>query len=189
MTKQRVVEIAIQAAEAHQAGHFTAEIGGTVFNLRQGGYCARFIRQCHEAALGLAPFGWAYRAGNALQMEDNLKRAGLQVLSPKPGDIVCINKDSGQYGHIAIWLGNGKIAENTSSGSRGNPKEPGTKITVLNSSIRARITGYYAVMPAAGDATRDVLVIEHATGKVLDTLKMVPGGNHVEDQGKLYVVK
>ena len=56
MTKDRVVEIATQAAEAHQAGKSMITIVGHLFDLRAGGYCARFVRQVHEAALGIGEF-------------------------------------------------------------------------------------------------------------------------------------
>ena len=181
------MEIAVDAAKAHQDGLHAANINGTVFNLAKGGYCARLIRQVHECALGLESFEWAYRAGDAKQMEDNLKRAGLRVKRPEPGDIVCLNKNSGQYGHIAIFLGNGKIVENTSSGQRGKPREPGTKITTLSANLKKRVSGYYAAMPPAKDKPRAVLMIEHATGKVVGGFELVPGGNHIEDQGKVYV--
>lgn len=195
MTKDRIVEIARAAAIAHKRGEKYVKIGRTSFlvgpvygsNGRAKGYCARFIRQLHECALGLRSFEWAYRAGDTKQMESNLYRAGLRVEKPEPGDIVALNKDSGPYGHIAIWLGGGLIAENTSSGRRGKPREPGTKITPFSKALRARVTGYYAAMPAAKDKVRTILVIEHGTGKVLSTLDMVPGGNHIDDQGKVYV--
>jgi hypothetical protein len=195
MTKQRVVEIAHAAAIAHKRGETHVKINGTTFrvgpvygsNGKPKGYCARFIRQVHECALGLRAYEWPYRAAHAKQMESNLKRAGLAVEKPQPGDIVCINNDAGKYGHIAILLAGGYIAENTSSSRRGIPKEPGTKITKFSNSLRARVTGYYATMPEDADEGQTVLVIEHGTDNVLDTLDVVPGGNHIEDQGKLYV--
>jgi len=195
MTKDRIVEIAKAAAFAHAEGKTRVVIAKTDFlvgpvygdNGRAKGYCARFIRQLHETALGLGAFEWAYRAGDALQMEANLKRAGLQVGKLEPGDIVCLNKGAGKYGHIAIYLGGGEIAENTSSGKRGAPQEPGTKITGFSSSLKRRVSGYYAAMPAAEGKLQTVLMIEHTTGKVVGGFKLVPGGNHIPDQGKVYV--
>ena len=195
MTKERVVEIAVQAAEAHADGRRDTTIAGHEFRVgpvygadgKAKGYCARLVRQVHEAALGLGEYEWAFRAANAREMEANLERAGLQVDKPEPGDIVCFNKNGGTYGHIGIWLGDGKIAENTSAGNRGKPREPGTKITPLSATLKKRVSGYYAAMPAAKDKPRTVLMIEHGTGKVVGSFKLVPNGNHIEDQGKVYV--
>ena len=195
MTKDRIVEIAKAAAFAHAEGKTRVVIAKTDFLVgpvydtkgKPLGYCARFIRQLHEAALGLGEFEWPYRAANAVQMETNLKRAGLRVDKPEPGDIVCLNKGSGKYGHIAIYLRSGYIAENTSAGRRGMPKEPGTKITKFSPSLKNRVTGYYAAMPATDDALQTIRMIEEATGKVVGSFNLVPGGDHIADQGKVYV--
>jgi len=38
-----------------------------------------------------------------------------------------------------------------------------------------------------GSQTTTVKVVDHATGQVIETMKMVRGGDHIADQGKLYV--
>ena len=165
-TKQNVAAIARQAALQHQAGDSTWLKNGVLFDLDDGGYCARFVRQCHDSALGQGEWAWQYKAGTALAMEGLLRDAGLATSNPEPGDVVCINHNAdGEVfspGHIAIFLGNGEIGENTSSGSRGNPIQPGTKISPL-SAVESRITGYYATLPDAvptgyepGDITIEV---------------------------------
>ncbi len=42
-------------------------------------------------------------------------------------------------------------------------------------------------LPEDTEETKPVKVIDHATGAVKETLKMVSGGDHIADQGKLYV--
>jgi len=37
------------------------------------------------------------------------------------------------------------------------------------------------------DLTTPVKVVDHGTGALIETLQMVPGGDHIVDQGKLYV--
>ena len=147
-----VVRIAKAAAEAHQRGHdsylATHEDGGGVsqlMNLAEGGMCNRFVRQVFEVALGLDPFTWPYRAGRAIWTIDSLQAAGLGIKERnagdlKPGDIVGIH--TGKSGHIAIYVGDGMIAENTSSKTRGNPRKIGTKVTPY-SAIAERVTGIY----------------------------------------------
>lgn len=138
----RVVEIAVGAARAHQAGATVWTPPGVAhpqkFDLRTGGMCNRFVRQVHETALGLRPFSWPYRAGRAIRTLDALDAAGFGIGRPavsalRPGDI--IGNRSGTAGHIAIFVGvlDGvpTIAENTSSATRGNPRRAGTKLTAL----------------------------------------------------------
>lgn len=43
------------------------------------------------------------------------------------------------------------------------------------------------VLPRGADATLLVKVVDHASGRMVAAYRMVPGGNHVADQGKLYV--
>lgn len=149
-TKADVVRIARAAVQHRRNGAQTYTVGRVTLNLTQGGMCARFVRQVHEAALGLSEFAWQYRAPNAFEMERNLRAAGLRTSNPQPGDVACFNTAGTPPGHIGIYLGNGEVAENTSSGSRGDPRAPGTKISTLASmGGAARVSGYYAVLPAA----------------------------------------
>lgn len=139
-----VARIALTAAAAHAQSNSAVTIDSVRFNLVEKGMCAKFVRQCHEAALGIADHTWAYAAANALQMEMRLKNT--RVLGddePQPGDIVAINRSSGANGHIGIVVGGGYFCENTSSTSRG----PGTVKSRL-SLVASRITGYYRPYPS-----------------------------------------
>lgn len=146
----RVVEIAIEAAKAHKVGDETylateyAHGNGVAdrLNLVEGGMCNRFVRQCFEVALGLDEQTWPYRAGRAIWTIDSLEAAGLGIKERnaadlKPGDIVGIR--GGTFGHIAIYVGDGLVAENTSSDTRGTPRCKGTKLTPY-SDLRERVT-------------------------------------------------
>jgi len=180
----RVVEIAKAAAKAHAAGArtYTAHqhINGTgasqVLDLVTGGMCNRFVRQVYEVALGLNEQTWPYRAGRAIWTLDSLEadRKGVEIGTMgdlQPGDIVGIH--TGTYGHIAIYVGDGMIAENTSSKTRGNPRKIGTKLTPCDD-IWDRVTGIYRLantgirvvwkssVPGAGDrlVTDDARIID-----------------------------
>lgn len=139
-----VAELAEHMAARHKAGYTTSSHYGVTFNLREGGYCARFVRQCHEAALHLPEFSWPFAAPNAIEMEKKLKAAGHSVDSPRRGDVVAFNRNTGAHGHIGIILGNGFFAENTSSTTRG----PGTVISRM-ADLLPRVTGYYRPVAAA----------------------------------------
>jgi hypothetical protein len=137
-----VADIAEQACAAHANGKTSVVIGGVTFNLVERGYCARFVRQCHEVAMGIPPFAWKYAAPNALEMEKNLFSMG-NVASPVRGDIMCLNKNNGKFGHIGIYAGGGYLYENTSSTVRG----PGTVRSEITAGMYAKLTRYYHVLP------------------------------------------
>ena len=166
----RVVGFAVAAARAHQAGKKSTELGegdtrqelyvGAIWNPKKKvykGYCARFVRQVYETACRFEEGSWRYAADTALDMCRHLEDAGHSIPQTKmlPGDIIGINRNSGQYGHIAIYVGeiDGKetIAENTSSARRGNPLSPGAKLTPF-ADIAARVTGVYRLGSIAQDA-------------------------------------
>jgi len=169
-TTTDVANIARQVGEAGHANlaNFLS-VRGVRFNLREGGYCARFVRQVHEAALGLPGFHWEFRAPNARAMEELLEAGETKVLSPVAGDIIAINGGSGFYGHIGINLGGGLFAENTSS-SRG----PGTTISLVTA-VAARVSGYYRAVPLPGSQLAFVMVLlpgsEHAFDCTARTLE------------------
>jgi len=156
--RRRVVRFALQAIYARAEGKVRIVLGSgaSAQTLRLNavydeagkvqGYCARFVRQIHETALGLRAGDWPLAAGSARDMTAKLEAYRVPVAQRKPGDIVGIHKNSGRYGHIAIYLGvlDGKevIAENTSSGKRGWPGKAGTKMTRW-SELEARVTGVY----------------------------------------------
>lgn len=146
----RVVEVAKAAAKAHAAGaetytaHQRSDGSGVsqVLNLAEGGMCNRFVRQVYEVALGLNEQTWPYRAGRAIWTLDSLEadRKGVEIGTMgdlQPGDIVGIR--GGTFGHIAIYVGDGLVAENTSSDTRGTPRCKGTKLTPY-SDLRERVT-------------------------------------------------
>lgn len=149
----RVVDIGVNAAKAHSAGartytaHQHADGTGVsqVLDLVTGGMCNRFVRQCYEVALGIPEQTWLYRAGRAVWTLDSLRSAGKAVDVDgvgdlQPGDIVGLR--GGVYGHIAIYVGDGLIAENTSSNTRGTPRQAGTKLTPY-ADIAGRVTEVY----------------------------------------------
>ena len=174
----RVVEIAKAAAKAHAAGartytaHQHADGTGVsqVMDLVEGGMCNRFVRQVYEVALGIPEQTWPYRAGRAVWTLDSLeaahKRVNVGADGLQPGDIVGIH--TGTFGHIAIYIGGGLVAENT---TRGTPA--GTKLTPY-SALKERVTGIYRLaepgisvvwkssVPGAGDrlVTADARIID-----------------------------
>jgi len=204
--QEDIARVAEKVITARQSGARSYTIGETVFRLDVGGYCARFVRQCHEAAMGLHPFRWEFCAPDAIEMEENLRLARHQVENAQRGDIIAFNRNSGPHGHIGIYLGNGKVAENTISGRRGNPRKPGTKISRIDEIGRWRITGFYRPLPN-GDEIRLInldspgytqviecnLSIEQGTARadvrpLLEALgyEVIP---HIIDQRKIYVRK
>jgi hypothetical protein len=191
----RVVSHAMAAVTASQDGKDSIYLGdgptGQKLDLKRGGYCARFVRQIYETACGIGEGAWKYAAGSALEMCDKLAAAGNTVgnHSLVAGDIIGINRNSGQYGHIAIYVGqvNGKdcIAENTSSATRGNPRSAGTKLTPL-SDVIDRVTGVYRLLYGVPDpAWPGYKPILFSGGKYY-LLKVMTNGDHRSDQGKVY---
>lgn len=156
--RKRVVRFALTAIYARADGKTTIVLGEgkaqqtlllravyTEEGMVQG-YCARFVRQIHETALGLAPKSWKYAAASARGITEKLDPYLVKIPARQPGDIVGIHRRSGKYGHVGIYLGmvDGKevIAENTSSGKRGWPGKAGTKMTRW-SELESRVTGVY----------------------------------------------
>ena len=143
ITDVDVLAVATQAAEQHQAGDASWTHNEVTFDLATGGYCGRFVRQAHESALGKGEFVVSWAAASARDMEASLKASGYAVDSPNPGDIICCNDQDFRFGHIVICGPDDTVLENTSSGSRGNPIEPGTKVSP-RSAIESEISGYYS---------------------------------------------
>ena len=159
MVNKRVYEIAMAAVKASQEGKssFTPKNTTTPqkFDLVEGGYCLRFVRQVFETALNIAPKAWKYsyaKAKDALRaMYKDGKQCGDKTTSTddlKVGDIIGIT--TGVYGHIGIYMGkiNGiaMVAENTSSASRGKPMRAGTKLTPY-ALLKQRVTGIHRLYP------------------------------------------
>ena len=131
-TVSSVRALARKVVECRQLGKLHAVLANTTFDLTEGGMCQRFVRQVHEAALGIPAFAWPYARRYAIQADFAMREAGLQVRDPEDADVVCFHGNkpiTATPGHIAIYLGDGWVAENTISGLRGSPRPPGTKIT------------------------------------------------------------
>ena len=149
-TGLKVAHVAVAAAVAHKAGRKQVTIGHTVFDLRTGGMCERFVRQCYEAAMQTGDHSWEYARDTARNTEEALREAGFETDSPQRGDIVCMNGTSGSAGHIGILLGDGTVAHNTSSHKWNEDwsgrDEAGTCITSVGV-VAHLISGYYHVLP------------------------------------------
>lgn len=145
--RKKVVARAIEAVQARLGGATSVSLGTgkarQTFDLDTGGYCNRFMRQVFETALGLPPFGWYFGASKACQTLKKLKPYQVPLGDRRPGDILGF---AGDRGHICIYLGREfdpnkeLVAENTSSGSRGYPTAPGTKVTRFDT-LKPRVTG------------------------------------------------
>jgi len=151
ITSAHVADIAEQAVTARRGGMSIVTINGTMFDLDTGGWCARFVRQCHEAAIGGGEWAWEFGSATAYEMERKLILAEKIVDDPVAGDIVGMSTAGKPPGHVAIYAGGGYIYENTSA-TRGTPSAPGTKLSKLGSSS---VTNYYRVLPNT-TATVDV---------------------------------
>ncbi len=134
----------------------TAQVFDLVMDTENVGYCARLVRQCVEVGCEFAPHAWRHAGASALQTCENLRDAGYKIAigDREPGCVVGINRNSGQYGHVAIYAGRvdgvESIIENTSDGKRGRPARAGTKTTPW-SAIAARVTGVYRLGPHVAD--------------------------------------
>ncbi len=215
--------VARMVVSARKQGRKSTLVGKHTFNLIKGGMCSRFARQATEESMGTGEGGMASFGPNthdpkrpfaccAAATEVNLRQAGYQVPEGGPGDVVCFNNPPAggkcstcgrTVGHIGIYLGGGQVAENTSSGKRGDPRKPGTKISPLDEIGPSRVSGYYRVVasvPAGdplivllpgsteilcrarveSDVTRcDLRLLAEALG-----YEVIP---HLEDEGKVYL--
>lgn len=207
-TAAEVAEEVCRRFASGERGKF--EINGIPFELTDVGMCSEFVRECSEAAWDCVPHGLStsaahpvagpYFGGSAKQTERLLSGGGKHTANPKRGDIVCFNINSGVYGHVGIYLGNGLFAENTSSRDRG----PGFVISNL-SKMQGRVTGYYSILPA-----RQTAIAPHdpplligldqevvCEGKMIDGTMWTPTRKTVEacakgltwhsEQGKAYI--
>jgi hypothetical protein len=150
-TVDDVRRVAREVVAARVAGKTSHQIGSVKFDLTESSMCLRFVRECHEAALGLHEQEWAYRAAYAIQTDYMLRRAGLGADHPEHADVVCFNKGHSELarpGHIGIYLGDGLVAENTVNGKRGTPRARGTKISTLDEIGRSRAM-FFQTLPLA----------------------------------------
>lgn len=198
-----IVSVAKAAVAARVAGKSAVTLGAgqaaQTFDLDAGGYCARFVRQCVEVAHGLKPFTWPGCAPDAKGMEKNLKKIAqkIPIEQREPGDIVCMNETSGKFGHIGLCVDPGTIAENTSSGRRGNPRPAGTKLTSWTI-IAGSVSGVYRLKSASMPIA--VKVVEQGNSKLIAAVApsiaellvgytLAENGDHRRDQGKVYVTR
>ena len=200
-TPERIADIlrtARNAVTAHQAGKTTTVLGSGAsaqeFDLAAGGMCNRFVRQCFEVGLHIPPFTWRYRGPFASTTLRKLTKGGRRIAGKcpdpailRPGDIVGHRR--WVVGHIAIYVGEidgvPMVAENTISARRGDPRGKGTKLTPY-AAIRKSITEAHRLL-ATPPATVPLKIIDHETGEVIKQYDMVRGGDHIADQGKVYV--
>jgi len=190
--RERVAEIAEQVCKWYAGGdRGKHRIGLISIELTDTGYCSEFVRECCEAAAETpdhGPLTRRYFGADAKETERKLSGAGKATTTPQRGDIVCFNKKTGRYGHIGILLGKGKFAENTSSRSRG----PGFVISRLGD-MAGRVSGYYSIMPGVEETGggQVVQLVVHGSDppEVVASVRVVPDGDHIADQGKLYIEK
>ena len=216
-TVQSVREVARRVVAARVAGQTLLRIGDVLFDLTEVGMCLRFVRQAHEGALGQAEQTWAYRAQYAIDADYLMRRAGLEVSDHETADVVCFNRGkavSAVPGHIACYLGDGMVAENTISSKRGEPRAAGTKITPIGDiDPDGTRRMFFRTLPLATAAflrTDCVPIVRLSDGAILtvgkievsaagDDVLMAPArqlleglghtvdAKHLGDQGKVYV--
>lgn len=81
------------------------------------GWCSRFVRQVSEKAFGKR---YAYLFGSSAKHTSELfKAAGFAVepdkdFKPQVGDIL-FKTHAGSFGHVGIYVGQGRVAENSST--------------------------------------------------------------------------
>ncbi len=143
-----MAEIAEQIVAARKRGDTKATLNGIVFALTERGMCSKFVRQCYESAVRGHDHQFDLLfGGTARETERKLQAANKAYLGPMVrGDVVCFNNQASTAGHIGICLGDCVIAENTISGTRGDPRSPGTKATPMESIGEHRISGVYRLI-------------------------------------------
>lgn len=155
MATMNPAEVAEEVVAARKAGYARATVNGVVFATIEKGYCSRFVRLCHLAAgLPTAAFGCC-----AHSTAQHLRGEKRDVNTPARGDIAVFTNSGPRCSvcgqavwHIAVYLGNGMVAENTSSSTRGDPRAAGTKITPLEQIGISRIWGYFSLQKFAQQA-------------------------------------
>lgn len=186
-TREAVVEVAQAVCdwfETHKTGVLT--LNGVPFEMTDVARCSEFVRECYYAATGHNQ-GGVYFGGSAKETESMLRQHGKQVQYCAPGDIACFNRQSGEFGHIGVVRDGTTYFENTSSQKRG----PGFVVSHFADIGWSRVTGFYRLLPArqtvTEPATTTLKVVQRDTGVLVATYKLVPGGDHIADQGKVYV--
>ncbi len=204
-TRSRLVAIGKQVAQARVEGVAEVTINGVSFEPLKAGYCAAFVREANEAALGLPEYTWPYRGADAREVEQKLKAAGKQVAAEKrqAGDVVAFNRAwLGKFGHVAIYLG--KDAQ-----GRDLVAEDGSHGVAVNLvGTRAwHISGYYSTLATAtvGYEPGPVKIVLLPGSTVVDCDAALDGGtvrcdlrplaeavgaevhDHIADERKVYL--
>lgn len=146
---QNPADIAVEIVAARKRGDALATKNGVEFRTNERGYCSRFVRLCHKAAgLPTSVFGCC-----AHETYRRLEQHHKRISGPLRGGILVFSNSGPKCStcgkavwHIAVDLGNGLVAENTSSGTRGEPRAAGTKITPLSSIGTSRLAGRYSLL-------------------------------------------
>lgn len=187
-TVQDVRKVAREVVAARVAGKTEHKIGHVTFDLTENSMCNRFVREVHEAALGLHEQEWPYRAYYAVQTDYKLRRAGFEVAAPalsrEVADVVCFNRgksESDTPGHIGIYLGEGLVAENTISNKRGTPRARGTKITELTE-IGVSRAMFFQTLPVQNARQPLTLSVD---GKVIEVGEWIDDGISYAPIGRL----
>lgn len=212
-----VAAIAEQVLRRARAGERVFSIEGVPFEAADRAYCSEFVRECHAVVTGVLWPGWAGRF--ATWTERGLQQAGYKLAEPVRGCIVAFNQDvynkwgttavwnasrawveeRKAYGHVAIYIGDGQVIENSSGfGSRS-----------LDQVGKHRISGFYAplainepeqreelvvLMDPATEYGRTFEVMVHEDGRrfvpareVFETLGYEVSGEHLAEKQRIYV--
>ena len=193
-TKQQAFEIAMRAVQQRRAGDAVwacKDVSGigiveVDFDLLTGGCCARFTRQVEDAIRGHGDFTWRFASPTARAMQQAMDIAGgLRVDKPEPGDIGFGNNQQFYAGHTFRYMGMiegvESIAENTSS-HRGDPYDPGTKISPL-SAVSAEFSGWYSVDASAPNLSKWGLLVRYDD---LEIIGIIPVAGMHRDAGRVY---
>lgn len=189
VTQADVAAIAEQVVRRAQAGERLITIERAQFKAEWVAYCSRFVRLCHGAVTGTLWPGWA--GGYATHTERGLLQAGHKIEQPVRGCIVALNGNAYSefgrdtiwnasrawmdarpkaHGHVAIYLGDDRIAENGAAGYR---------TRTLAQAGRHRISGYYAPLEIADVEQREELVVlmdpAEEWGRTFETLRHEDG--------------
>ncbi len=169
--------VAEQVVAARKRGETKTTLGGVTFDLNTGGYCSRFVRQCHESAglptgvFSCCAHSTAQHLEGAGKRVNTLVRGALMVWTNSgPACSVCRQA----VWHIGIYLGDGQVAENTSITSRGEPRKAGTKVTPLDAidPQHTRLWGLFSVAQLAPAYQDGPITVKVADKPYAGTLKV-----------------
>jgi hypothetical protein len=147
-----------QVVKCRRKGNAQATLNGVDFVTRDGrsllsapGMCSAFQRVSAQSA-GLVTRDFACCASAT---GVNLRKSGRSVQKLQRNALLVFAGGSRcstcgrPVGHIVCYLGGGYVAENTSSGKRGDPRKPGVKISRLTEvdPVGTRLTGMYMLPP------------------------------------------